>query len=561
MLHVDNPVMSGFNIYSLKESLTKEKEYTADNHKITIKEVKVFDVAQNPHLLLVFLNNGLKRLMLKNRFQELGKAGGRYFDTSKMNTFDNLRLYDGYKANFVRLEKGIFLRVDSIKKVVRETTVLEFINGFYKEHAGKDKEDIRQLINQELSNKIVMSNYATMRYYRVTSVVFKKGSEVDLGLGQNMLDYFKKRYEITIRNPSQPLLEVEVKIKKNPSNPTYLFPELCLMTGIPDEFDEMRRKKVSEATILNPPEKYNAIDGLMGKLKSSHELDELRSLGIDLSKSMTEFEAKVIPVPRLLLGAKNSVEEGKEAFFNLFNKPIYSPKHEVYLGMIFFRGTDVKAMVSTFTTTSKNLGVSLKIKEYEISGRSVKDILNQFKSLSESVNICLIVIPNNMKNDYKKIKLESITNMSLLTQVVTEGTLRKKNIQSIATKILLQIIAKRGNTLWVPDIAKRVEESMLLGFDYAKSGNKTFVSACATINSTYSSLYSKHDVCEQPSEKFRVMTVLALDCIKGYKDRNGSPPKELLIFFNSCTSDQIVTYHELFFAPLLKELKEIFPNN
>jgi hypothetical protein len=55
-----------------------------------------------------------------------------------------------------------------------------------------------------------------------------------------------------------------------------------------------------------------------------------------------------------------------------------------------------------------------------------------------------------MKNDYKKIKHESITNLHLLTQVVTEGTLRKKNLQSIATKILLQIVAKRGNTLWVP---------------------------------------------------------------------------------------------------------------
>ncbi len=61
------------------------------------------------------------------------------------------------------------------------------------------------------------------------------------------------------------------------------------MTGIPDDFDEMRRKKVSEATILNPPEKHAAIDALMCKLKSSRELDELRSLGIDLSKSMAEF--------------------------------------------------------------------------------------------------------------------------------------------------------------------------------------------------------------------------------------------------------------------------------
>jgi hypothetical protein len=103
---------------------------------------------------------------------------------------------------------------------------------------------------------------------------------------------------------------------------------------------------------------------------------------------------------------------------------------------------------------------------------------------------------------------------------VTESTLKKKNLQSIATKILLQIIAKRGNTLWVPETGQKIENAMLLGFDYAKSGNRTFVSACSTINSTYSSLYSKHDVCEQASDKFRVMKMLALDCIKGYNERN-----------------------------------------
>lgn len=97
-----------------------------------------------------------------------------------------------------------------------------------------------------------MSNYATMRYYKVVNVAFKKGSEIDIGPGVNMFAYFKQKYSITLKNQNQPLLEVEMKMK-NTTNPTYLFPQLCLMTGIPDDFDEMRRKKVSEATILNPP--------------------------------------------------------------------------------------------------------------------------------------------------------------------------------------------------------------------------------------------------------------------------------------------------------------------
>jgi hypothetical protein len=28
-----------------------------------------------------------------------------------------------------------------------------------------------------------------------------------------------------------------------------MIPELCLMTGIPDDFDEFRRKKITQATV------------------------------------------------------------------------------------------------------------------------------------------------------------------------------------------------------------------------------------------------------------------------------------------------------------------------
>lgn len=44
---------------------------------------------------------------------------------------------------------------------------------------------------------------------------------------------------------------------------------------------------------------------------------------------MYKLSAKTIPVPKLALGGNNAVDNGKEAFFNLFNKPIYASKHSV----------------------------------------------------------------------------------------------------------------------------------------------------------------------------------------------------------------------------------------
>jgi hypothetical protein len=128
-----------------------------------------------------------------------------------------------------------------------------------------------------------------------------------------------------------------------------------------------------------------------------------------------------------------------------------------------------------------------------------------------------------MKTQYKKIKIAALINTQIICQVVTEGTLRKKNLQSIATKVLLQIIAKRGNTLWVPKSNCKLNDTMLVAFECAKiSGNKFNLSLCATINSTFSSVYSKNQVYEGSANKFQSMLASMLCAIKGYVQRNKS---------------------------------------
>lgn len=77
---------------------------------------------------------------------------------------------------------------------------------------------------------------------------------------------------------------------------------------------------------------------------------------------------------------------------------------------------------------------------------------------------------NSMTNIYKDLKQFLLTEKSIISQVATERTMRKKNLQSIATKILLQIIAKRGNTLWVPKLNFEVNDIMMTSFDSGSLG-------------------------------------------------------------------------------------------
>lgn len=67
----------------------------------------------------MFLNNGLRNLFSKIGYTEIGKSG-KFFKVNSPQTLDaDLKMFSGFKANFMTLEKGIFLRVDSAKKIVR----------------------------------------------------------------------------------------------------------------------------------------------------------------------------------------------------------------------------------------------------------------------------------------------------------------------------------------------------------------------------------------------------------------------------------------------------------
>ena len=81
-------------------------------------------------------------------------------------------MFSGYKVNFMELEKGIYLRVDTAKKIVRNQTVLQYINEIYKLHSDKERDEKRSILKQELINKIIMTNYGKTRYVRILDIEF-----------------------------------------------------------------------------------------------------------------------------------------------------------------------------------------------------------------------------------------------------------------------------------------------------------------------------------------------------------------------------------------------------
>ncbi len=305
----------GFCIFS-REECPGAFEVRWRDYTVAISQRKVFEVADKPNVFLLFLNNPLRGIMGRLGYIEIGRTG-KYFTPTKPTPIDNLHMYKGFSSNFLECEKGMFLRVDSARKIVRSTTVLEEINSIYKRFKDADKEERRNQVKRALINSIVMTNYGKCTFYRVLDIDFKSMNEVRVNDDcPTLKDYYLKRYGIAIKNEGQPLLQAENKIRRKEVNgtdqgPTYLIPELCQMTGIPDDFDEHRRKNISQATILPPSDKYREIEGFMKELEKTNEVKTLSDIGINLSSRMNKFQAKEIPKPALELGANKFVERGK----------------------------------------------------------------------------------------------------------------------------------------------------------------------------------------------------------------------------------------------------------
>jgi hypothetical protein len=82
--------------------LAETFELDCGEHRISVKQVKVLNVKENPHLLLSFLNNGLRNVMRGLDYMEIGRSG-KYFNCKQSTKIDNLLMFSGYKSNFVLL--------------------------------------------------------------------------------------------------------------------------------------------------------------------------------------------------------------------------------------------------------------------------------------------------------------------------------------------------------------------------------------------------------------------------------------------------------------------------
>lgn len=77
-------------------------------------------------------------------------------------------------------------------------------------------------------------------------------------------------------------------------------------------------------------------------------------------------------------------------------------------------------------------------------------------------NIVFIVLPNGLKTYYRKIKKFCLIDHKIISQIICESMLPHRHSINIFGKILLQILAKCGNILWIPKQVLESEKKIML---------------------------------------------------------------------------------------------------
>lgn len=170
----------------------------------------------------------------------------------------------------------------------------------------------------------------------------------------------------------------------------------------------------------------------------------------------------MLPPPVLQLGRGSNIEQNKVASFALFNRELF--KTDVPVNVVTFIPTDYdfNPIEKLFNSTSQNLGIKYTLKNIRLNYGDGRKIMHEIERYIfdadgkyDEFDLNWFIIPPNMKAQYKEIKKMSMKiDNPKVTQVTLTTTLSKKGFASILTKILLQITAKVGNTLWLPKISK-----------------------------------------------------------------------------------------------------------
>ncbi|KAF0988871.1 hypothetical protein HZS_1789, partial [Henneguya salminicola] len=376
----------------------------------------------------------------------------------------------------------------------------------------------------------------------------------------NTLDYYELRYNIILKYPKLPLLQIEPK-NKNIYMPIELA-EIIINKIIPKNDSTTKkysdRSRINSKDILKPNVRYSK------SIEMARELQELNSIALE-SFGM-KISAEMLSIDYNTDGTKyktqiESIPQIKAYVFYFVHDKTSKYLCESLKDML------KNSIIFTYKELPPNFDFN------NINFERLKNYFNQY----DFHEISLIVVMLNdplISSDYGLLKTYFDVNIGIPSQFITRKT-RSSGfppvIRNITRKILFKIGAELKYCKSHFNLKEFTNDSILLmGADVSHPTHSfgenikrqlSFGSVVSSIDSNFSKYVSFPFVNPGRKETIENMHYLTTRAIEEYKNYNAKYPKKIIMFRDGLSESQISNSAKEEITSMKQALKEIFTNS
>ncbi|XP_069699949.1 piwi-like protein Ago3 isoform X2 [Periplaneta americana] len=486
---------------------------------------------------------------------DLARIGRQHFSPANAHPIPQhkLEVWPGYVTAVDEYEGGIQLCCDSSHRVLRTQTVHELMH----EIVVRNPNNFKDVTQKAIIGASVLTRYNN-KMYRIDDIDWNQtpSSTFSTQSGDTISfqQYYKKQYDIDIRDEMQPLLLNRLKRKirgeGDVEQMVCLVPELCHLTGLTDEMrsDFRVMKDISMYTRITPNQRQAALKKFIRNItENDRALQLLADWGLRLDQNTVDLNARLLESENVIFGDQVVVKGSPQADWGAAatrNKVLTAV--DLINWMIIHAPRDSR-FANEFAGKMRNVGPQMGIEVCAPRIMGLRDdrtdsYLRMLReNISPSLQLVVIIFPTARDDRYAAVKKLCCADMPIASQVINSRTLSKPDkLRSVVQKIALQINCKLGGTLWAVRIP--LENCMVCGIDSYHDASKRGGSVAgfvASLNPTLTRWFSK--VCFQGPGQELVdgLKTCLISSLKYYYEVNHRFPDRIVIYRDGVGDGQL----------------------
>nr|AIY62327.1 piwi [Fimbriaphyllia ancora] len=519
------------------------------------------DVPKDSPSMMQLFNIIFRRILKNIGMQQVGR---NYYNVGSPIMIDKfkLELWPGYTTSILPYETDVLLSADVSHKVLRQTTVLEYLYDLY----NSTRRDFHGEACKKLVGQIILTRYNN-KTYRVDDIKWDKypnhtfhgrikGVERDI----SYVEYYEEVYGKTITDMEQPLLVS--RLKKIPGQKTripegelFLVPELCFLTGLTDEMrnDFALMKDLAVHTRVDPKTRNQSLLRFMGDISRNKDSStELAGWNLEFEKETLTLPGRILPTEKIYQKSKSYTYDPKTADWSreMRGNPLHSTVSLDNWVLIYSSrdGGNARDFEQTLKKVCGPMGINVaNSQSQQLSDDRTESYLSAIKGkYSEQLQMVVTILTTNRKDRYDAIKKLCCLEMPVPSQVIVGRTISKKQmLMSVCTKIGIQLNCKLGGEAWAVEIP--LKKTMVIGIDcYHDSASKgrSVGGFVASMNQTLTKYFSRVSFQHSGMELIDGLKTNMSAALRRYNEIDGDLPDRILIYRDGVGDGQLRTVVE-----------------